>query len=354
MAHQHPASDDTERALDAVFGATPLMFVQEFLRGLKRKHKKVVIGATMSDAREALQAALASGLVSIQSVEQWLNAIEGWGKQHLYLSRVPRKPLNATHLLTEAGLRRFLAKRGHLSEAVPDTGAAAHSLSDISVDDELARLTWRVHGSDWERRAELDEVRELIDGEYEFRAYRRLLRRAASRALIRKTDGVLILLVDVPLGDEHDLLKLNITNVVNAVIAPLVSATVELAPIVRALDANALEGFGPRPTRSLDIGIEPTLSRFRAEGARIEFKSTRDTTGYNASAPVRHVRRAMQISNFVGESGKFRLSFEGEDRRQHDMVVSLSASENRTYLFSRMDEMEVLSLVDNLLAASPT
>ena len=68
------------------------------------------------------------------------------------------------------------------------------------------------------------------------------------------------------------------------------------------------------------------------------------------SGPVRHVRRAMEVVRFEGETGRFRLSFTGSDRREHSMVISLHADEGRIFLFSRMEETEVLTLVDQLLA----
>jgi hypothetical protein len=326
------------------------MFVQEFLRVQKRKDKRVRIGSTIREVRGNLREAILAKTVAPGSLEIWLNNIEGWGKQHLYLTRLPKRSLSQPHLLNKTSLTTFLRKRDFWKEHEgAEAGASVRALTDVAVDDELARITWRVHGSDWERREELDEVRELDDGEYEFRAYRRLLKRSASRVLIRKTDGVVLLLIDVPLGDDHVKLKAQIDEVTNKVVAPLTREVVGIGAIVSALDSGAVEGFGPKPKRKLDIGVAPTQARYRAEGARVEFTSTRESAGYTDSDPVRRMRKAMQIEKFVSEAGKFRLKFEGKERREHDMVVSFSATDNRAYLYSRMDEDEVLSLVDHLL-----
>jgi hypothetical protein len=57
----------------------------------------------------------------------------------------------------------------------------------------------------------------------------------------------------------------------------------------------------------------------------------------------------LQVENFVGEAGKFRLTFEDENEKPHAMIVSFHAPENRIYLFSQMSEEEVLTLVDQLI-----
>lgn len=348
MTQRDSSQRTAELFLDTLFATTPLLFVQEFLRDHKRKHKGIRIGSTVREARAALLLALQSEILTIDGLDEWLRNVEGWGKQHLYLARVRKRSLSHPHLLNDATLKRFLLKKALLADSDSPEGIPKHALTDISVDDELARLTWRVHGADWERREELDEERVLEDGVYQFRAYRRLLRRSASRVLIRKTDGVVLLLLDIPLGPDHDELLTRLRDAALAVLAPLSLDAVDLGPIVETLDSNALAGFGPRARRDLDMGVEPTLARYRTEGARVEFKSTRESTGYARSDAVRHVRRAMEVRQFVGEAGKFRLTFESDERR-HDMVVSFHVAEHRAYLFSRMDEREVLTLTDSLL-----
>jgi len=343
--------EDLDGFLDIVFASTPVFFVKEFLRTHKQGSRHVRIGTKVKEVRENLRDALLSKAIGRADVEKWFQEVEGWGKQHLYPLISPKKPLIQRHLLTERALRTFLEGKGFL-EACPRPSSVApsqHVLSELMVDDELARVTWRSHAIGLERREDLDEVRELDDGEYEFKAHRRLPRRSTSHLLVRKADGTLLVLVDLPLGDEHDAVRSAITGVAQVLLAPLSLKPMPLALILTSLDEGAVGSFGPRPKRQLDLVAAPTQARYRTDGARLEFKSTRASTGYTDSEPVRRVRKAMEVSRFVGEAGKFRLSFEGEHREAHDMIVSLSASENRVYLYSRMSEPEVLALVDQFL-----
>lgn len=341
---------DIDRLLDEIFASVPLLFIKELLRSKRKERSRVRIGGTREAVRENLRDALLSAQIAAADVVAWLQDVEGWGKQHLYLSRVPKRSLNQTQLLNAKALESFLKRKGLWTKpSVPDN-VSQHVLREISVDDEAARITWRSHLVNDERHEELDYQEERDDGEYEFRAYRLVPVRTASRIVVRKTDGIIAQLVDLPLGPDHDRVRDQMSDAARTILAPLTLEIIPLSPIVSALDQGSLAEFGPRARRALDVGVSPTQARYRTDGAKIEFKSTRESTGYNDSEAVRHVRRALRIEQFEGEAGKFRLSFEGEDRRPHDMVVSLSAPDNRIYLYSRMSEEEVFSLVDQLVA----
>jgi hypothetical protein len=340
---------DIEAQLAQVFASIPLLFVREFLRQEKAKKKSIQIGVTQKDVRKNLRDALISGAIALSQLHAWLNAIEGWGRQHLYLLRVSKRSLTHAHLLNERALETFLTRKQLREIDSVDREAPAYRLESVSVDDEIVRLTWRFHGIALERREELDEVRELADGQYEFHAHRRTLKRSTSQLIVRKTNGVVLLLVDLPLGDEHKGLRDQILQAAKILLEPLTVSPVALEPIVRGLDEDAVEKHGPKPRRGLSLGIAPTQARFRAPGARVEFRSTAESRSYTDSDEVRRVRKAMQVERFVGEAGRFRLTFESEDRSPHVMVVSFAAAEGRMYLFSRMNEREMLSLVDHLL-----
>jgi hypothetical protein len=343
-------TENVDALLAEIFASTPLLFIKEFLRDHRKTAKQIRIGGTREEVRSNFRDAILSKRIGYADARRWLREVEGWGKQHLYLARLPKRSLTHAHLLSNAALTAFLKRKRLWAEPVPNEEPAAHSLSEISVDDEAARITWRSHAIEAERHEEMDYTESRDDGEYEFRAFRRIPRRAASRIIVRKTDGVVAELVDLPLGDEHQRIRTQMSEAARAILAPLTLQTIHLSAIVSALDEGAVKGSGPRPKRSLNLGVSPTQARYRTDGAKVEFKSTRESAGYTDSDAVRHVRRAMHVASFLGEAGKFRLTFESHDRQPHDMIVSLNASDNRIYLYSRMSEEEVLSLVDQLIS----
>jgi len=349
-----PPNEEVAALVDAIFASTPLLFIKQFLRSHRKEARRVRIGATRDEVRENLKDALIARQIGYEEARQWYSEVEGWGRQHLYLSEVPKRSLVHPHLLNPSALTSFLKRKGHWGDSTSDGDhQPQHTLTEVSVDDEAARMTWRCHTLDTERHENLDYTEERADGVYEFRAFRLLPRRTASRVIVRKTDGIVAVLVDLPLGADHDVIRVQMGSTTKVVLAPLTEQPIHLAPIVSALDEGAIAAAGPRAKRELELGVAPRQARYRTDGAKVEFKTTRESAGYTESDAVRHVRRALRIESFVGEAGKFRLTFEGQARQPHDMIVSLNGADNRIYLYSRMSEPEVFGLIDQLITLRP-
>ena len=73
------------RLADEIVATQGAAFVRELLRALKSAGSKVFIGTRKSDTLAHLQDAIRAGLLSYDDLIEWLNAVEGWGHQHIYL-----------------------------------------------------------------------------------------------------------------------------------------------------------------------------------------------------------------------------------------------------------------------------
>jgi hypothetical protein len=346
-----PLDIDFDQLVHQVFAATPLDFVRDFLREQKRRDGRVRIGLTREEVRANLRDAIVQRLVPRSAVVDWLHAAAGWGKQHMYLFRVPRRTLATPVFLNHANLRNALERAGVWpagdGRADPES---PHLVDWAEVDDERATINWQSTGIRWERREDLDQTKETDDGVFQWRAYKRDLRRNASRMVFRKTDGTVLFLLSNLLDDsEHEEMAKRMKELLSVLASTQTVHQVDLAPVVTALDQEALATIGQSPSRGVNLGISPTQTRFRGDGARLEFKSTTESSEYARTRGVRRVREALRVEQFLGESGKFRLRFRGEGRREHAMVVSLYAFDNRCYLYSSMDEAELMQLVDEIL-----
>ena len=58
-------------------------FVKELLR-----KKNIRIGVNKDDFERHLSEAIESGQLTLEDVETWLNEVEGWGNQHVYLYNI--------------------------------------------------------------------------------------------------------------------------------------------------------------------------------------------------------------------------------------------------------------------------
>ncbi|MCW5891422.1 MAG: SAP domain-containing protein [bacterium] len=74
---------DVDQALELLF-AHKLEFIREFLRD-----RELPVSGSKEELRERLRQAVVGDYVSVGEVLLYLDQIEGWGDQHLYLYTVP-------------------------------------------------------------------------------------------------------------------------------------------------------------------------------------------------------------------------------------------------------------------------
>jgi hypothetical protein len=76
------------RLAEEIVSTQGAAFVRELLRTLKNAGSKVFIGTRKSETLGNLKDAIRAGLVGYEDLIHWLNSVEGWGHQHVYLYTV--------------------------------------------------------------------------------------------------------------------------------------------------------------------------------------------------------------------------------------------------------------------------
>ena len=80
--------DDLEalrRLIQGITLAQGNIFIKELLR-----QKKIPLGATKAEFEKHMLAAIDNGTLQRADLEAWLDDVEGWGDQHIYLYNIPR------------------------------------------------------------------------------------------------------------------------------------------------------------------------------------------------------------------------------------------------------------------------
>ena len=153
---------EADKVIEILLGHK-LEFARGFLKdsGLPADGTKEGIGARLNDAVE-------DGTVSVADLVRYLDDIEGWGNQHVYLVRAPAEILarwrdlkKATAILEKNELLALLNK------AKPVFLPARPTLATIELDTKRARFVWVVKRS-WEEHV---EERDTTDGDWTYRAY---------------------------------------------------------------------------------------------------------------------------------------------------------------------------------------
>src|SRR5688500_7335875 len=78
-----PEIADLKRLAQGIMRAQGNRFIKELLRA-----KKIRIGANKDDFERGLTEAIESGQLTLEDVQAWLDEVEGWGNQHVYLFNI--------------------------------------------------------------------------------------------------------------------------------------------------------------------------------------------------------------------------------------------------------------------------
>ncbi|HMH14173.1 MAG TPA: hypothetical protein VK578_13805 [Edaphobacter sp.] len=312
-------------------------FIKELLR-----ERGIRIGVTKAEFEQNMLAAIQSGELQREHIESWLNEVEGWGDQHVYIYTIPsavrktmRDPTAMEQKVKAAGLLELWNK--NLSLDFP----RQRTLSGINLRNGELVFVWHQGKEFAIRRKEMDR-REDINGDlYEFRAYRIRSDRSVTRFVARPGDGLAAIFVQTAWEeDEHKALIRDVRDVVNRVVPfdDLQHLVIEKA--IKKFDDQALN----------KAGVIAQATRLSAAGAYVEFVSTSSSAGYQDIGPVRDVRRAVQPRSFKGTNGNFLLQCgdsEGEMRR---VRVQLYGEERRVRLTHQMTASEVWSVIEMIRA----
>lgn len=340
-------SDTEKEALKEL--ALSIVRVQSntFIKELLREHK-VRIGATKADFDANLIKAIEAGVITREHIESWLNAVEGWGQQHVYVYRLGQDV--KAQFATRTAARQAIedAELGDYWDR-STTGVVdwpedeSFHLVAITYDDSL-RFHWHTGAQYWIRgrdEAQHDKPNEWIDGfEYQFRAYRGRAVREVMRFEIRPQDAMAALFVASPIKTaEHEAALATAMETVQSVFdfELLRSKPLLVSKVIRNFD-QALT-FG-----TAGVAATPSTTRLKSGAAYVEFGATVTDGSYFDSPDVKVVREVIRseqtVGAFDGTSAAFRFGDFGR--------VELSAGDFRIRLWSSLTADSVWHILRTL------
>ena len=307
------------------------VYIKELLRD-----NGVRIGATKEDFEGNLVEAIKNGVLTKRHLEAWLDAVEGWGQQHVYAFRLRpevrdafRTAAKAEHAINNAQLDDYWGRSTTGQVAWPDDEDL--HLTAITYEDSL-RFHWHKGTRYWVRtkaEEQLDKPTESIAGfEYQFRAFRGRSVREVMRFEINPKDHMAALFIPKAINSpEHRTSIAKARDVVGRVLdyAALEKDHLLVGRIIRNLDQELTFGGGT-------IDASPQRTRLRSGPAYVEFGATSNSGTYFDSGDVKIVREVIRterdVKAFEGTSGTFRFAGLGR--------VELLAEDDRIRLWSSL------------------
>jgi hypothetical protein len=337
-----PANPIPELVRDIVL-AQGNVFIKELLR-----RKKLPIGATKADFEKSL------GLLQQSDIEEWLDEVEGWGNQHVYLYNVP-PAIASDQQWKQAGRVRARVEAAGLG-GYWDANRSyefpkEQTLTGITFDGLALRLVWHKGEPGWVADPKQNFQWEIEGDLYEFRAFRQRADRAVTRFEMRldagsKAPPIAALFVPAAIDSpEHDE-ALGEARRVAALLAveAVFDQPVIVSDIIKRLDSERLAA-------GKSAGITAQSMRLADRGAYVLFGSTSTADDYAESALVRGVRRSIktkELGRFVGKDGAFVLAKERIEGLTRDVRIQLYGEGKRLRIWRQLTAGEVWAILRNI------
>lgn len=319
------------------------IFIKELLRTKKVKFPGIRLGVSKEEIVNNLENAIEQGYILYDDLKHWVNEVEGWGRQHVYLFHV-------NDAAQEPVWESPDNVRGKMGTALLDD-AVWENKGDLTFPKKLTltnlyyeyprfECVWHQRVSQLIRESSKDPESKFIEGDrYEFRAYRHSPLRSVMRFELYLNLSLAALFIQVPLGNDHNDAYLQATDLLNKFFRFKSLSPVDLSSAILALDSLELD-------LQADGLLEAHNAKFASQGATVEFAAGRAISGFKQVEAVRNVRRAMDDKAFTGDSAKFKLhldagvSKKGELKR--DVIMGLNTGKrDRIYLYAQMTRNEV-------------
>jgi hypothetical protein len=298
----------------------------EFIKELLRQNG-VRIGATKSDFAKNVAEAIDSEALTQAKIDAWLNEIEGWGNQHIYLLKAPE--IDAAAL---AGILTASAQASLVGAPQSFDFPADLELSNILLDEHSLSLVWHLGKEGWDRAKAKDFVKHEDLEHYRYEAYRRRMDRSIVRFEWRFVDPHCAILIHRNKDIDH---------------------TVAIAVVWTALQALAIVA-APRPRLSLTQAVKSASkekgtksTRLEADGGFVDLVSTLEEGGIDKVAAVRHARHAMNDDEFARAQGIFTLG--KAEKLAQAMSVQVYGSEGRIRLWAQCKRDDVHAVIGYLM-----
>jgi hypothetical protein len=335
---------DLKRLASGIIRAQGNRFVKELLRG------RIRIGTNKAEFERNLTEAIEKGQLTLTDVRSWLASVEGWGNQHVYLytiSSTLRRELTELKIrqrVTDARLEGVWNRETTL--AFPDEP----TLTSVSFTDSVLRLVWQKCSPGWTPVPEKNyEEQEGLDL-YEYRAFRKVERRAITRFEARIKDGIAGLFIPDPIqGPEHKIAVDEAKRIIAMLmdLAALERGLMNIAVISRNLDQkNVPSNTTPQPA------VKAQRSRLASGGAYVEFAANSRDKAYWEEPAIEDVRksvRTQQLRAFQGAEGVF-IFQPGDSSLNRPLRVQLYGTDNRVRLWAQMEASEVWTILSKLSA----
>lgn len=333
------------KLVDGIIQSQGNRFIKELLRS-----KDITIGKNKTDFEKHLNGAINEGKLKLVDVEEWLNRVEGWGEQHVYLYRLPESA--AVQLTEQKVYSKVVAGRmkGLWNKQTAMTFDEDDRLASVSCQNGVFRLVWqkaavswpRVHDRDYDETDGFDLI--------QFRAHLRQEDRTITRFEARPNLGLAALFIAHPFGStEHNEMIQTAWRVVEGFISvkDLIKGRVDFSKVSVNIDQKASTASGQEAAK-----VKVQKSMLFVGSGFVLFGANSKEGSYHDERSLQEWRKAVsndEIKMYGGEGSFWFERGTADDDLKRRLHVQLHRKDNRVRLWGQMDINEVWTIL-NMLA----
>ena len=319
--------DDVSLAIEYAFGHRKVS-IQEFL-----KRYSIPTTGKKEKLRDAVVKAIKDGKIAKGDIVAFLDSLEGWGNQHIYLFTSPENVMKkwnteakALKIVKAAGFENLFNCRRPL--VLPDEP----TLASIEWSKKRVRFVW-IDKREYQERVEAEDE-ESEDGQILYKAYRNQVTRGITSFAWNLVSGEAALMIQsLPRGEKY--------KEVREVFEDELSAFVDLEDFKRSRITKAikkLEGSKEALNRKIELATRTgAIAAYTSKGRKTD---AYDDDDLRKSRTALGERTTSRSGNFY-----FQPTSKGLDRVIH---VKLYTTDQRVGLFGECSESEVLYVLSRI------
>ena len=278
------------------------------------------------DLRERLESALAAGSPKTAVLVDYLDRVEGWGNQHVYLYRTPAAEVRRWR--DEQSVRVTLRNAGYLkllNKKKPIVLPSTSQLSSVQWTATRVRFLW-IERRTWDERV---EAKDQEDGPVTWKAYERRIERGVTAFEIDLATEIAMLMIQrLPSGNDYEAARRDLQRR----LSPLFDFDqFELVRVSKAIDALRRQ---KERIRTRGHALETT------SGVRVAFRSSSRKTAVEDDPGARDAEETLAPRS-VGSTGNFYFLPKPNTALNSEMHTTVHAKDQRIGIFGDRSEEEV-------------
>jgi hypothetical protein len=302
-------------------------YIKELLRD-----NDVQIGKNKEDFLKNIFTGIDDGKIDQAKIDAWLEEIEGWGDQHVYLFSPPHVSKNEILGAISASKHSAL-----LAKLVSYEFPAELSLRTINLTEDEVTFGWKQGRDIWLRAKSKDYQKDVGGENFEFRAFRETSERQLARFSWKfGTPHCAAYLTHANERGAHD-------SIFDVMWEDLKDLGFCPSPLQRTSLTSAFNSLNKKPE------LKVNSVRMNVDGGHVNLVATAPKMGIHDVAAIRQAQLGIDVNQFTSSDGVFHFNEYNLGNLSRPIKVEGSGTDSRIRLWAQCTRRDVSLIVNKII-----